>query len=167
MHTRACVPLANKGNQVFDAVALARKLGAPLIRVRKQGSTYDLDFVHRSAYQYLADSQGGPPGALPLILRPQGHKQHYRGIFAMWHFTDCPDSLKNLQTLREEAFQSRWHLTSERHFEMHYGLIKAFQYILRQMNKITPVLQETLSLIRQLGGFTSLRSASLGSNQRH
>ncbi|OKO89667.1 Vegetative incompatibility protein HET-E-1 [Penicillium subrubescens] len=146
----------NKGNPVFDAVALARKLGAPLIQVHKQGSTYELDFLHRSAYQYLAESHWLPLEELPLILHPQKRKSLHRGILAMWYFTDCSDSLEDLQTLREETFYSRWHLTSERHFEMHYGLLKAFKYPLSRListDESEPTFKQILPMIRQLGEF--------------
>jgi DNA polymerase III delta prime subunit len=145
----------NKGNPVFDAVALARKLAAPLIQVHKQGSAYELDFLHRSAYQYLADIQFRSPEELPLILRPQEHKQLYRGMLAMWYFTDCPDSLGDLQALREESFDSRWHLTSERHFEMHYGLLKALEYPLglHFVDESESTFKQILLMIRQLGEF--------------
>lgn len=145
----------NKGNPVFDATALARKLGAPLIQVHKQGSTYELDFVHRSAYKYLEGCRRRPLEELPLILRPQKRKSLYQGILAMWYFTDCPDSLEDLQALREETFHSRWHLTSERHFEMHYALLKAFKYPLSLMvtDESESTFKQILPMIRQLGEF--------------
>ena len=44
----------NGGTEVFDAATLARELGAPLIEVHEIDSTYEIQFTHRSAYQYLA-----------------------------------------------------------------------------------------------------------------
>jgi hypothetical protein len=114
-----------------------------------------LDFVHGSAYKYLAESQRRSPEELPLILQPQEYKRIYWGILAVWCFTDCPDSLKDLQALREEGFRSRWYLTSEYYFEMHYGLLNAFRYISRGMARkwYMGVPQKILSMIRQLGDF--------------
>src|SRR5277367_6009602 len=77
----------NGGSEVFNAAALARELDAPLIEVHEIGSTYELDFVHRSAYQYLADSSGLSSDELPLILKPQRLKQLHRGVTAVWYFS--------------------------------------------------------------------------------
>jgi hypothetical protein len=37
-------------DEVFNAAGLAREIGAPLLNVHQINSTYELDFVHRSAY---------------------------------------------------------------------------------------------------------------------
>ena len=44
----------NGGSEVYNSASLARELGTPLIEVHELNSTYEVDFVHHSAYQYLA-----------------------------------------------------------------------------------------------------------------
>ena len=60
-----------------------------------------LTFVHRSAYQYLADSSGLSSDKLPLILKPQRLKQLHRGVTAVWYFIECADSAKQLEGLKD------------------------------------------------------------------
>lgn len=115
---------ANGGYAVFDAARLTVEIGAPLIRITNDGSTYGLDFVHRSAYQYLTDSSQQPFTDLPQILRPQRLKHLYRGMTAVWYFTECSIFLSQLDRLRDPADIDAENLGS--YFEMDYGLWDAF-----------------------------------------
>lgn len=115
----------NGGNEVFNAAALARELGAPLIEIHEIDSTYELDFVHRSAYQYLADSSHLSFDELPLILKPQRLKQLHRGVTAVWYFTECSDSAQQLEGLKDPSRLGEF-FGSDSYFEMAYGLWNAF-----------------------------------------
>ncbi|KAK2766023.1 hypothetical protein FQN54_007538 [Arachnomyces sp. PD_36] len=113
----------NGGNEVFDAVALAERLGAPLLQIRQTASSHELGFTHQSAYQYLSEfGETKHAENLPEILRPQPLRALHRGVTAIWYFTECEDCAKNYQELKESSSTSRWLFTSDSYFEMAYSL---------------------------------------------
>ncbi len=123
----------NGGSEVYNAASLARELGTPLIRVHELDSTYEVDFVHHSAYQYLAqcskesfrETEVSEP---PQILKPLKLKQFYRGVTAIWYFTECADSSQQLADLRDTSKLGDFFGSNSigSYFEMDYGLWNAF-----------------------------------------
>lgn len=129
----------NGGRDVFNAAALARELGTPLIEVHQIDSTYELDFVHRSAYQYLIKCSqslrdellglSSKLPELPLIIKPLRFKQLYRGVTAIWYFTECSNSAQQLAGLRDPSNLGEFFGSNciGSYFEMAYGLWNAFK----------------------------------------
>ena len=123
----------NGGSEVYNAVSLVRELGTPLIEVHELDSTYEVDFVHHSAYQYLAqcslsfcETELSEP---PQILKPLKLKQFYRGVTAIWYFTECADSSQQLADLRDTSKLGDFFGSNSigSYFEMAYGLWNAFK----------------------------------------
>ena len=110
------------------------ELGTPLIEVHELDSTYEVEFVHHSAYQYLAQCSEDSFRKIelsesPQILKPLKLKQLYRGVTAIWYFTKCADSLQQLEDLRdtlnlEDLFGAD---STGSYFEMTYGLWNAMK----------------------------------------
>ena len=129
----------NGGKDVFNAAALVRELGAPLIEVHRVDSTYELDFVHHSAYQYLTkcsqsldDERLGllnEVPELPLIIKPLRLKELHRGVTAVWYFTECSESAQQLAGLRDPSNLGEYSGSTSicSYFEMSYGLWNAFK----------------------------------------
>ena len=124
----------NGGSEVYNAASLARELGTPLIEVHELNSTYEVDFVHHSAYQYLAQCSEDSFREIglsepPQILKPLKLKQFYRGVTAIWYFTECADSSQQLADLRDTSKLGDFFGSDSigSYFEMAYGLWNAFK----------------------------------------
>ncbi|KAI9689477.1 MAG: hypothetical protein M1822_010128 [Bathelium mastoideum] len=117
----------NGGGEVFDAAKLAKALGAPLIEVQGLSSSYEVNFVHRSAYQYLSNTANQPLADLPVVLRPQRLKPLHRAAVAVWYFTECSDSLDMLEALQSAAETERFFGRDiiGPYIEMQYALVDA------------------------------------------
>lgn len=148
----------NGGSEVYNATSLARELGTPLIEVHELDSTYWVDFVHNSAYQYLArcsesfrETEFSEP---PQILKPLKLKQFYRGVTAIWYFTECADSSQQLADLRDTSdfFGSN---SIGSYFEMAYGLWNAFKAESFPKELTEKERIEAEDLLLQLTGFLS------------
>ena len=124
----------NGGSEVFNTASLVQELGTPLIEVHELDSTYEIDFVHHSAYLYLdqcsEDSfHKAEPSELPQILKPLKLKHFCRGATAIWYFTECPDSLQQLADLKDTSKIGDFFGSNSigSYFEMSYGLWNAFK----------------------------------------
>lgn len=113
----------NGGEAVFNAASLAKELGSPLVEVHPMKSTYGLNFVHATAYQYLADSSYYDYAKLPVVLKPQRLKQLYRGATAVWYFTESEKANKQFEALSSGSIDADYNS----YFEMTYGLWDAFK----------------------------------------
>lgn len=131
---------ANSGEEVFDSVALARKLCSPLITIKEvvggrndiweecQHRQLEIIFVHHTAAQFVrlsANREGNQAAApVPTILELQALKELHRANTAAWYFGSCNKSKLLLNHLRSDA--SEGFATLGVYFEMNYGLWNAF-----------------------------------------
>ncbi|PVI02697.1 hypothetical protein DM02DRAFT_297156 [Periconia macrospinosa] len=113
----------NGGEAVFNAASLAKELGSPLIKIHSTNSTYGLNFVYATAYQYLADSSKWDYTKLPIVLKPQMLKQLYRGVTAAWYFTQSERANEQFEALKSGSIDADYSC----YFEMTYGLWDAFK----------------------------------------
>ncbi|KAL9600505.1 MAG: hypothetical protein Q9219_003156 [cf. Caloplaca sp. 3 TL-2023] len=151
----------NGGNDVHDAASLAQELGKPLIAAHHLDSTYEFDFVHYSAYRYLARcSEISAPGTeisgFSQIIQPLKLKQFHRGVVAIWYFSECADSSQKLLDLKETSKMgdSVGSDSIGSYFEMAYGLWNAFKADLGPLNGLSDKeTAEAEGLILQLTDF--------------
>ncbi|KAL9609168.1 MAG: hypothetical protein Q9167_006045 [Letrouitia subvulpina] len=150
----------NGGNEVFNAASLARELATPLIEVHELDSTCEVDFVHHSAHQYLSQCSKDPFRGMellepPQILKPLRLKQFYRGVTAIWYFTECPDSSQRLADLRDLSKPGDFFGSDSigSYFEMAYGLWDAFKAKWFSKELLEKELAEAEDLLLQLTEF--------------
>ena len=101
----------NFGEPVFDPAALTTKLCTPALEAvrlhhgpdesylhEELGSAplYKIEFVHHTVNQYLKACQDLDPAELPVVLRPRRLRKLYRGVTAVWYFTECKTSESHL-----------------------------------------------------------------------
>lgn len=112
-----------------------------------------LQFFHDTAYKYLSESSKKPYDALPAVLKPQRLNQLYKGMAAVWYFTECADSEKQLERLKGPSGPDKFSGfgTIISYFEMSYGLLSAFQMtalpadISREEKEVFKVISQRLS----------------------
>jgi nucleoside-triphosphatase THEP1 len=117
----------NSGEEVFNSLELARQLCSPLVVLYEVGDgTFEVDFVHHTAAQFVR--QCSQEGALevPKILKPQRMKELYRGNTSVWFFQQCPRATGLLKVLHDLPSQRRYAGGRGEYFEMAYGLWDAF-----------------------------------------
>ncbi|KAI0377665.1 hypothetical protein F5Y04DRAFT_263916 [Hypomontagnella monticulosa] len=120
---------ANDGEPVHDPTQQASRVSGPLIDVYNENvrsldsQTYELDFIHYTAAQYLEESSNLTAAQLPLTLRPRRLRHLHRAVVAIWYFTECKQSEQLLLDLQQSEGN---HTSSLLHyFEMAYGLWNA------------------------------------------
>ena len=113
----------NSGEPVFDPAALTTELCSPVLEVlrlplrldesypdgeQSLAPIYEIELVHHTADQYIKASQDLDAAELPMVLRPRRLRKLYRGVTAIWYFTECsasesylhisPDDIGDLHT---------------------------------------------------------------------
>lgn len=149
----------NGGSEVFDAATLARKIGSPLLRLQDHDSTQhlqlELDFVHQTAYSFLAKSAELPQDQLPATLHPQRLNKLHRAVMAVWYFTECTDSEGQLAMLQDPDRFGEF-LGSDAigcYFEMAYGFLNAFSLTSLPKGLSDEEKSEVATMSEKLGAF--------------
>ncbi|KAI0882326.1 uncharacterized protein GGS22DRAFT_170690 [Annulohypoxylon maeteangense] len=124
---------ANSGEAVHDPGAVAHRVSGPLISVTSSTTastptspdtqSYELDFIHQTAAQYLRSSHTLPPSQLPVTLRPRRLRHLHRAAVAVWYFAECAQSAEMLAYLRQSGGRPTRSIIT--YFEMAYGLWSA------------------------------------------
>lgn len=101
----------NSGEPVFDPAALTTELCSPVLEAVRLPLELDesyphgelspaplcrIEFVHHTADQYIKASQDLDAAELPMVLRPRRLRKLYRGVTAIWYFTECGTSESHL-----------------------------------------------------------------------
>ncbi|KAI3319310.1 hypothetical protein HD806DRAFT_290164 [Xylariaceae sp. AK1471] len=153
---------ANDGEPVFDPIATAHRFSGSLIEVSRNPdsdaseATYEIDFIHATAEQYLHESTRLPMSQLPLTLRPQRHRYLHRAMTAMWYFTECDQSRQSLLQMRRD--QSADILSVEAYFEMAYGLWNALHLVDLDISDDAEETAEVTHMLQKLSEFISSRA---------
>ena len=127
----------NFGESVFDPAALTTELCTPVLEAVRlplgshesylhgglgSAPLYKIEFVHHTADQYLKACQDLDPAELPMALRPRRLRKLYRGVTAVWYFTECKTSESHLYISPDDVGDLS---TYGCYFEMTYGLRSA------------------------------------------
>ncbi|KAI2604392.1 uncharacterized protein GGS25DRAFT_525677 [Hypoxylon fragiforme] len=143
---------ANDGEAVHDLASQASRVSGPLVSVLNpdldaqnttptptptttEPWTFELDFIHQTAAQYLSESSSLPVSQLPATLRPRRLRHLHRAAVAIWYFTSSPESAALLLDLQQQQQQQQQHQRDGHcsppslicYFEMAYGLWTALQ----------------------------------------
>ena len=101
----------NSGEPVFDPAALTTELCSPVLEAVRlplgldesyphgelsPAPLYKIEFVHHTANQYINGSQDLDAAELPVVLKPRRLRKLYRGVIAIWYFTECKTSESHL-----------------------------------------------------------------------
>jgi hypothetical protein len=139
------------GEKVFDPLALAQQLCAPLIALSENYSgAIQVGFFHHTAAQFLRGCSELPASELPMILKPQVLKGLYRGSVSVWYFTSSPDATRLLAKLRSISRPIIFH---GEYFEMAYGLWAAYFFTSSTATYGQQDLDEMTRLIDKLTHF--------------
>ncbi|XXH02413.1 hypothetical protein Hte_008788 [Hypoxylon texense] len=120
---------ANDGEAVHDPARQASRVSGPLLEVLNADvksiglPTFEVDFIHHTAAQYLRESNDLPAAQLPLTLRPRRLRHLHRATVAIWYYTECVQSEILLKDLRKN--EGGYAHTMVNYFEMAYGLWNA------------------------------------------
>ncbi|KAI5864936.1 hypothetical protein GGS23DRAFT_604380 [Durotheca rogersii] len=170
---------ANDGEPVYDPLAVASRVSAPLLRVfggnsdydreddasigmdtgQQAGSSsraYELDFIHQTAAQYLSESDKLPAAQLPRTLQLRRLRCLHRAAVAVWYFTECEQSARVLADLRRSDVRPRHSLIC--YFEMAYGLWDALRLDGRRWSSLAAQNEEdadATAVLRTLARFIS------------
>lgn len=127
----------NFGEPVFDPAALMTELCSPVLEAVRlplgpaesyihgeldSAPRYKIEFVHHTAYQYLRACQDLDAAELAVVLRPRRLRELYRGVTAVWYFTECEISKSHLYISPDDIGGLH---TCGCYFEMSYGLRSA------------------------------------------
>ena len=127
----------NSGEPVFDPAALTTELCSPVLeavrlplgpdesypyRELSSAPLYKIEFIHHTADQYIKASQDLDAAELPVVLRPRRLRKLYRGVTAIWYFTECKTSESHLYISPDDIGDLR---TYGCFFEMCYALLNA------------------------------------------
>lgn len=150
----------NDGEEVFNPSDLIRKLCFPLVDVvapydyypMDRTSVFAVDLVHHTAGQYLQWSSDAPLDQIPAVLKPRRLRDLYRGITAVWYFTESPHFHTKLLRLRgpppyDDEFPC--------YFEMAYGLWRSMQIRDLPQNLDAEEVLQTNNLCTQLTDYIS------------
>ncbi|KAI8629690.1 hypothetical protein F5Y19DRAFT_74123 [Xylariaceae sp. FL1651] len=153
---------ANDGEPVFDPIATARRFSGLLVNVSESSSsgtsemTYEMDFIHHTAEQYLHESAHLSTSQLPLTLRPQRHRYLHRAMVGIWYFTKCQQSHEVLLQLR--ASQGADLGTIDAYFEMAYALWNALHLPDVSITDYVEEAAEVTQMLKKLDKFISSRA---------
>ncbi len=127
----------NSGEPVFDPAALTTELCSPVLEAVRlpigsdesypheeiaSAPLYKIEFVHHTADQYINACQDLDAAELPVVLRPRRLRKLYRGLTAIWYFTECKTSESHLYISPDDIGDLS---TYGCYFEMSYGLRSA------------------------------------------
>jgi hypothetical protein len=153
---------ANDGEPVFDPILTAQRFSGSLIEVSRNPhsdaseTTYDVDFIHATAEQYLDESNRLSASQLPLTLRPRRHRHLHRAMTAIWYYTKCQQSQRSLLQMRTDQSADIWSL--EAYFEMAYGLWNALHLIDLDVSDDAQEVAEVAYMLKKLSEFISSRA---------
>jgi hypothetical protein len=150
---------ANDGEPVFDPIATAHKFSGSLIEVYNYSgseATYEIDFIHHTAEQYLHESIHLSATQLPLTLRPQRQRYLHRAMVAIWYFTECQKSQQLLLQLRGSPGFGSW--SPGAYFEMAYGLWNALHLVDLDVSDDAQEVAEVAHMLKRLSRFISSRA---------
>ena len=127
----------NYGEPVFDPAALTTELCSPVLEAVRLPLAPDesyphgevafaplckIEFVHHTADQYITACQDLDAAELPVVLRPRRLRMLYRGVTAIWYFTECKTSESHLYISPDDIGDLS---TYGCYFEMSCGLCSA------------------------------------------
>ena len=127
----------NFGERVFDPAALITELSSPVLEAVRlplgfpesyfdgelaSAQPYKIEFVHHTADQYLRECQDLDAAELAVVLKPRRLRKLYRGVTAVWYFTECEISKSHLYISPDDVGDL---YNYGCYFEMSYGLRSA------------------------------------------
>jgi hypothetical protein len=151
----------NDGEDVFNPCDLIRKLCFPLVDIvapfcdlhfKDRTSVFAVDLVHHTAAQYLQWSSDAPLEQVPAVLKLRRLRDLYRGITAVWYFTESLHFHAKLLRLRGPPPHNDEYPC---YFEMAYALWRSMQITDLPRNLDAEEVLQANNLCTQLADFIS------------